>query len=543
MPTVKYDLFVSMAQSNSFFGHRRGSTKSLTFQRRSGVQITQDRKEHVRDAKSAGQAQHRCLLHTAVDACSWLAPIFNFAWQGAKGREAYQSAFRKANYDIVRTAALGGQAGFTYSPYKIKTAPVGYWQVADGSLPYHGNFFKNGINGFDYTETDFLNYTAEGESWYQVLSKAGLKVGESFILFILFRNPNDGTIYHDIARVILADVPDVTIGQQAAGSLVTIEWIRNVHNWAVIDNPTRIVTLRCQHVEFDPSQMVMFTAAFQYQRVKGRTMVSKGFLWHWGDNVDGLSFDDAIVTYPMSEDWQPQLHPVPEEMYVDLGLPSGLLWATRNLDVTQKDNFAISPFQYECSFFSWGNIDGHNPTSPMSFVPWNWGNVNGQAPYYEGQVYGDTPGNTLAGNIPVDAKYDAARAHLGAPWRMPTTLEIKELFNNIIYIDANGDEVDTSKNDKRVTINGIVGIYLQSKINGARVFFPCSGYGTETARSGNGEHGRYWSSVGYNARYARRLYFAPDGVTLEYLNDRFFGIPIRPVREPSKRKKSDPDEK
>lgn len=531
-----------MAQSNSFFGHRRGSTKSLTFQRRSGVQITQDRKEHVRDAKSAGQAQHRCLLHTAVDACSWLAPIFNFAWQGAKGREAYQSAFRKANYDIVRTAALDGQAGFTYSPYKVKTAPVGYWQVADGSLPYHGNFFKNGINGIDYTETDFLNYTAEGESWYQVLSKAGLKVGDSFILFILFRNPNDGTISHDIARVILADVPDVTIGQQAAGSLVTIEWIRNAHNWAVIDNPTRIVTLRCQHVEFDPSQMVMFTAAFQYQRVKGRTMVSKGFLWHWGDNVDGLSFDEAIVTYPMSEDWQPQLHPVPEEMYVDLGLPSGLLWATRNIDVTQKNGFAASPFQYECSFFSWGNVDGHNPTSPSSFAPWTWGGVNTQSPYYEGQVYGDTPGCTLTNSIPIDDKYDAAFHILGGSWQMPSGENMQELISNCDFIDSNGQIIDSSNPDKRTIINGVLGIYLRSKINAKTIFISCSGFGQNTALYNGLSYGYLWYKDIQNEKNAYALYVLSSSVIIASPFPRNRGIPIRPVMVPSKRK-TDPDPK
>lgn len=532
-----------MAQSNSFFGHRRGSTKSLTFQRRAGMQITQDRKEHVRDAKSAGQAQHRCLLHTAVDACSWLAPIFNFAWQNAKGAEAYQSAFRKANYDIVRTAALGGQAGFTYSPYKVKTAPVGYWQVADGSLPYHGNFFKNGINGIDYTETDFLNYTAEGESWYQVLSKAGLKVGDSFILFILFRNPNDGTIYHDIARVILADVPDVTIGQQAAGSLVTIEWIRNAHNWAVIDNPTRIVTLRCQHVEFDPSQMVMFTAAFQYQRVKGRTMVSRGFLWHWGDNVDGLSFDDAIVTYPMSEDWQPQLHPVPEEMYVDMGLPSGLLWATRNIDVTQKNGFAASPFQYECSYFSWGNIDGHNPTGSNTFSPWNWGSQNNNPPYWEGQPYNDTPGRTLTGAIPANSEFDAAKANCGGLWRMPTNSDWDELINNCIFINVNGEPIPTSETDKRTTINGIVGIYLQSKINAAKIFFPATGGGQNYVLINRGVGGYYWSSNYSSEPYSFHIWFNASRYSAPDITRRFWGYAIRPVREPSKRKKSDPDEK
>lgn len=525
-----------MAQSNSFFGHRRGSTKSLTFQRRAGVQITQDRKEHVRDAKSAGQAQHRCLLHTAVDACSWLAPIFNFAWQGAKGREAYQSAFRKANYDIVRTAALGGQAGFTYSPYKVKTAPVGYWQVANGTLPYHGNFFKNGINGIDYTETDFLNYTAEGESWYQVLSKAGLKVGDSFILFILFRNPNDGTISHDIARVILADVPDVTIGQQAAGSLVTIEWIRNQHGWQVLDNPTRIVTLRCQHVEFDPSQMVMFTAAFQYQRVKGRTMVSKGFLWHWGDNVDGLSFDEAIVTYPMSEDFTPVMHPVPEEMYVDMGLPSGLLWATRNIDVTQKNGFAASPFQYECSFFSWGNIDGHNPTAINTFSPWSFGTDNEQEPYVS------SPGHAISYPGSVDIKNDAANNNCGEPWRLPTKNEFNELVSNCNFIDAEGNIIGSEITNKTITMNEIVGVRLQSKINGHTIFFPCAGDGNGASRRRRSGYGFYWSSSLYSNDNGSCFLFYTAGYTPNGNVTRYLGLTIRPVREPS-RKRKNPDEK
>lgn len=517
-----------MAQSNSFFGHRRGSTKSLTFQRRAGVQITQDRKEHVRDAKSAGQAQHRCLLHTAVDACSWLAPIFNFAWQGAKGREAYQSAFRKANYDIIRTAALGGQAGFTYSPYKVKTAPVGYWQVADGSLPYHGNFFKNGINGIDYTETDFLNYTAEGESWYQVLSKAGLKVGDSFILFILFRNPNDGTIYHDIARVILADVPDVTIGQQTAGSLITLEWIRNQHNWQIIDNPTRIVTLRCQHVEFDPSLMVMFTAAFQYQRVKGRTMVSKGFLWHWGDNVDGLSFDEAIVTYPMSEDFTPVMHPVPEEMYVDMGLPSGLLWATRNIDVTQKNGFTPSPFYYNNSYFTWGNVDGHNVNQNDNFSPYSFNENN----------YLASDGYNLSEDIPNNELYDAAKSIIGNDWRIPYVREIVELIDNSNYINANGEIIPEETVDKRTIINGIRGIYLQSKINGARIFLPCCGGGFGISRTDLGSYGNYWTKDYVNVQRAHVFFFTNGTVNPNNTYLRWSGFSIRPVKVPSKRKKS-----
>lgn len=212
-----------------------------------------------------------------------------------------------------------------------------------------------------------------------------------------------------------------------------------------------------------------------------------------------------------------------------MGLPSGTLWATRNLDLTQPGKFAASAFQYECSFFSWGNIDGHNPISDMAF-DYDWGGVNQAAPWYEEQPYGSTPGNTLTGNIPDGVEYDAARANLGAPWRMPTIAEFAELFANIIYIDANGDEVDTTKTDKRVTVNGVMGLYIQSKINGARLFFSCSGDGNGRSWDSRGTGGLYWSSIWYSDRYARSLYFYSRGVFLGYGGNRYSGYAIRPVQ-------------
>ena len=219
----------------------------------------------------------------------------------------------------------------------------------------------------------------------------------------------------------------------------------------------------------------------------------------------------------------------PAALVVDMGLPSGVKWAARDIDLTKPGGFCETPFIYEKSFFSWGNIDGHNPSSTSAFA-YDWGGVNGAEPWYDGQVYGSTPGNTLTGNIAVGEDFDAARANLGAPWRMPTSAEFAELFANIIYIDANGDEVDTTKADKRVTVNGIVGLYLESKINGARLFFSCSGYGNGRTWYSRGSNGYYWSSTWYSARYARNLYFNSGGVNPQNYNYRYYGFALRPVQ-------------
>ena len=219
----------------------------------------------------------------------------------------------------------------------------------------------------------------------------------------------------------------------------------------------------------------------------------------------------------------------PAGLLVDMGLPSGVKWAARDIDMTKPGGFCDTPFTYEKSFFSWGNIDGHNPISNSDF-DYNWGSVNESEPYYDGQPYGDTPGNTLTGNIAVGEDFDAARANLGAPWRMPTMAEFAELFANIKYINADGDEVDTTKTDKRVTVNGILGLYIQSNINGARLFFSCSGIGDGRSWSSRGSSGHYWSSTWNSARYARNLYFGSGGVNPLNNSYRYYGFALRPVQ-------------
>jgi len=219
----------------------------------------------------------------------------------------------------------------------------------------------------------------------------------------------------------------------------------------------------------------------------------------------------------------------PAGLLVDMGLPSGVKWSARDIDLTKPGGFCDTPFTYMKSFFSWGNIDGHNPISNSAFS-YNWGGVNENPPYYEGQVYGNTPGNTLTGNIAVGEDFDAARANLGAPWRMPTNGEFAELFANIIYIDANGDEVDTTKADKRVSVNGVMGLYIQSKLNGARLFFSCSGLGYGRAWYSRGSSGYSWSSTWYSARYARSLGFYSSGVDPQGSSYRYVGFAVRPVQ-------------
>ena len=128
--------------------------------------------------------------------------------------------------------------------------------------------------------------------------------------------------------------------------------------------------------------------------------------------------------------------------YVDLGLPSGLLWATCNVGAKEPWESGL--------YFSWGNVDGHAKDSGYDFGTSNDG------------PYASTPGGKLATDIPVDARYDAARANLGGSWRMPTTAEFWELRDNCT--------------NEWTTQNGVNGERFISRINGNSVFFPATSY-------------------------------------------------------------------
>lgn len=211
-----------------------------------------------------------------------------------------------------------------------------------------------------------------------------------------------------------------------------------------------------------------------------------------------------------------------------MGLPSGNRWAVSNLDANGPYYFQETPFQYECSFFSWGNVTPHNPISETAF-DYNFGSINSAAPWYEGQPYGDTPGSKLTGDIPLTN--DAARRILGSPWRMPNLADIQELLRYCIYINEDGTEVDKTKVDKRVSVNGVLGLYLESIINGARLFISCAGLGINRSLINRTLYGVIWSTTWLSDRDARSLVFY-NGVVRTSNYNRYSGYAVRPIWNP-----------
>ena len=193
----------------------------------------------------------------------------------------------------------------------------------------------------------------------------------------------------------------------------------------------------------------------------------------------------------------------PVREYVDLGLPSGTLWATCNVG-------ANSPEEYG-DYFAWGETETKD-VYDWSTYEWCRGNNASFTKYCINTSCGILDNKTV-----LDLEDDAAYVNWGSDWCMPTFDELSELSNsnNCTWIST--------------TLNGIYGFLVTSKTNGNSIFFPASGYRNNSLICDIGSNVCFWTSSLYSY-YECTLSIGFVSKGSEWLGGRFLGFTIRPVR-------------
>jgi hypothetical protein len=127
-----------MAKSKSFFGLRRGSTKSHTFQVLQGVQITKDRVENVANPQSAAQMLQRVVFATVTQAADKMLSIIGISQQGitneTESRRRWISQNVKKLRDAARRMQQGGAVEAAFAPKGNTQLIPNSYQMAKGSL-------------------------------------------------------------------------------------------------------------------------------------------------------------------------------------------------------------------------------------------------------------------------------------------------------------------------------------------------------------------------------------------------------------------------
>lgn len=189
---------------------------------------------------------------------------------------------------------------------------------------------------------------------------------------------------------------------------------------------------------------------------------------------------------------------------IDLGLPSGIRWASCNVGATTPEDYG--------NYYAWGETTTKTDYSWATYKHAN-GDYNKLTKYcsYNGN-------NGFADNkTTLDPADDAAHVNWGGDWRMPTRAEVDELLNNCTWTWT--------------TQSGVNGYQVSSKTNSNSIFLPAAGC-RDADLNNAGSIGYYWSAS-LNDYYPGNTWcinFGSDYHDRGY-NSRYFGFSVRPVKE------------
>lgn len=224
--------------------------------------------------------------------------------------------------------------------------------------------------------------------------------------------------------------------------------------------------------------------------------------------IDGISTSTNVKNIILKKLTAEQLDTVPRitkqdfynlseyEEWIDLGLPSGTLWASRNLGSNSIDNYGY--------YYAWGETQGRIAT-----------NFFYDDQYKYGEHYFETKYNNEDGICDLVLNDDAAYA-VNNKSRMPSKYECNELFDNT-----------TCKSE---TINNINGYRLTSNINGNSIFIPSTGH-RQSGRTYNSEYINLWTNARADNYCCSGAQYMLASNKDKRINDtsRYAGMPIRAV--------------
>ena len=380
-----------------------------------------------------------------------------------KGNYTYAAyyPFSKDNYERSYTALPISYKG-QKQPANNSTAGLGAYDymVATASTPESGNVTFNfqhigSVLYIQLTSPDAATFTK-----LTLSSESPIFTTEATV------NISDATLSTvAIARAITLDLDDITV--EASGTLYV---------WLLIaptDASGKMLTATLTTSESDTYTVEL--AGKNY--LTGKAYQLKGTLTESGTGGTGedIGWGDELVLNGYE--------------YVDLGLPSGTLWATMNVGATSPEGYG--------NHYAWGETEAKDDYSEETYkwlnivttVDWEtlietttktftkyWTNAETTVGYT-----GIVDNKTV-----LDAEDDAAAVNWGGSWHMPTHEEWNELTNT--------DNCTWTW----TTLNGIKGHKVESLSNRRYIFLPAAGYRFNPdlgyAVGNEGTEGNYWSS-------------------------------------------------
>ena len=258
------------------------------------------------------------------------------------------------------------------------------------------------------------------------------------------------------------------------------------------------------------STLVHFKTKENFKREKGNIQdTSIAFI----KDSKQISTHDTIYNFVNWNVLDDNTEEVPSKYeFVDLGLPTGTLWADRNVGASKPEDFGL--------YFAWGETQGYtsddvkNGEKQFSWSDYKLcgGSSSTLTKYNNNSSYGTVDNLTTLEQVD-DAAYQSDNT-----CRMPTKADFEELTANTTSVWE--------------TLNGVNGRRFTSKTNGNSIFVPAAGFCDIGSVYYVGSYGYLWSSSldESDPRYAWYLYFDSGDV---YMGSyyRCIGFSVRAIKK------------
>ena len=281
-----------MAKSTGYFGLRRGSTKSHTYQVVNGKQITKDRQEGGKNPRTLAQMKQRCIIATAGNAYAAMKVICDHSFEGVTAGVQSMNRFHAINDSLLRQSAERENGFFAYNKWGEKGLQVGSYLISVGTLP--PNCPNLQALSVDAVSRKCVIDVAYGNSVAEIAEELGVVNFGDIATIAMIYPKRDGSYGFGAVRLTYKQ------GEDVAGSFEL--GVIGDFTGASMNYATGNLTVEVQ-TGFDwkngADADACFTAAILSRYMNGKWYRSTAQF-----DVTGAapSFDDAIATYPVGQE-------------------------------------------------------------------------------------------------------------------------------------------------------------------------------------------------------------------------------------------------
>lgn len=280
-----------MAKSKSFFGLRKGSTKSHTYSVLDGQQVTKDRVYDVKNPRTEGQMKQRMLMTTVGAAYKFMKSIADHSFEGKASGMACMREFNSRNLNRFKKAAsANGHVAFNeYKDGDINPLP---FILSAGSLA--GFDFK--LNESSQLEISFAPADADFTTAEGIYAAMGIKKNDLITFCSVI---GEGGVVNNIFEYTAERFDVVRIVADKSGAVanpIDAFTVSTNNTDAIVNAAVEGSTLKITSGECD------FGAVIQSRKADTNWLRSSAVMVVSADLIDGVLTANQLATYPVGSE-------------------------------------------------------------------------------------------------------------------------------------------------------------------------------------------------------------------------------------------------